>query len=82
MNTCKKSHDAGRTLDLTFFAVSKALDVIVGELWARRKARRVSSGKFTNFEIKIGNAADAVVFAASAAAITFSWFYLPDRLPV
>ncbi|KAI5852669.1 hypothetical protein DFP73DRAFT_602686 [Morchella snyderi] len=82
LNTCKKSHDAGRTLDLTFFAVSKALDVIVGELWARRKARRVSSGKFTNFEIKIGNAADAVVFAASAAAITFSWFYLPDRLPV
>lgn len=81
LNSRIKTDQAGRTLDLTFFAVVKALDVIIGELWARRKARRVSSGKFTKLEAKIGNVADAAVFAMSAAVIMFSWFYLPDRLP-
>lgn len=36
---------AGRSLDLTLFAVTRALDVIVGELWARRKQKRLAAGK-------------------------------------
>lgn len=81
LNSCNKPGQAGRTLDLTFFAVTKALDVVIGEIWARRKARRVSSGKFTKFEARIGSTADAAVFSLSTAVIMFSWFYLPDRLP-
>ena len=38
---------AGRTMDLTLFAVTRAFDVIVGELWSQRKARRVAAGKWT-----------------------------------
>jgi hypothetical protein len=36
---------AGRTMDLSLFAVTRALDVIIGELWSHRKARRTGSGK-------------------------------------
>lgn len=38
---------AGRTLDLTLFAVMRATDVIVGELWSRRKIRRIAAKKWT-----------------------------------
>lgn len=34
-------------MDLTLFAVTRATDVLVGELWAQRKARRIASGKWT-----------------------------------
>lgn len=39
----RPTHFAGRTLDLTLFAVMRALDVIVGELWSQRKDRRTSA---------------------------------------
>jgi hypothetical protein len=39
-------HFAGRTMDLTLFAVTRAVDVIIGELWAQRKARRISAGEW------------------------------------
>lgn len=81
LNSRNKPVQAGRTLDLTFFAVIKALDVVIGELWAKRKARRVSSGKFTKIEARIGSTADAAVFSLSTAVVMFSWVYLPDRLP-
>jgi len=38
---------AGRTMDLTLFAVTRAVDVIVGELWAQRKSRRAAAGQWT-----------------------------------
>lgn len=38
---------AGRTMDLTLFAATRALDVIVGELWSRRRVRRQASNKWT-----------------------------------
>lgn len=38
---------AGRTMDLTLFAVTRALDVIVGELWTQRKQRRTAGGTWT-----------------------------------
>jgi hypothetical protein len=38
---------AGRTLDLTLFGVTRAFDVIVGELWSQRKARKVATGSWT-----------------------------------
>ena len=38
---------AGRTMDLTLFAVTRALDVVVGDIWARHKARRLARNKWT-----------------------------------
>jgi hypothetical protein len=34
-------------MDLTLFAVTRALDVVVGDVWARHKARRLASNKWT-----------------------------------
>jgi hypothetical protein len=36
---------AGRTMDLTLFAVTRALDVIIGDLWSRRGSPANPSGK-------------------------------------
>lgn len=37
---------AGANLDLSLFAATRALDVIVGELWGRRKAKRLALRKW------------------------------------
>lgn len=72
---------AGRTLDLTLFAATRALDVIVGELWAHRKARRVASRSWTGLEALVGRLTDPAIFAASSALVMWAWFYEPTRLP-
>ncbi|KAI9767163.1 MAG: hypothetical protein M1839_004618 [Geoglossum umbratile] len=72
---------AGRTMDLTLYAVTRALDVVVGELWSSRKARRTAAGRWTRLESLIGHTADAGVFALSSGLVMWAWFYLPDRLP-
>lgn len=38
---------AGRTIDLTLFAATRAVDVLVGELWSQRRARRKAVQKWT-----------------------------------
>jgi len=45
-------HFAGRTIDLTLFAVVRAIDVVVGELWLRYKMTRSLSGKRVTVCIK------------------------------
>ncbi|KXJ96906.1 hypothetical protein Micbo1qcDRAFT_191538 [Microdochium bolleyi] len=72
---------AGRSLDLTLFAVTRALDVIVGELWARRKQRRLAAGKeWTAIEILLSKLADPAMFATSCSFIMWAWIYHPYRL--
>jgi hypothetical protein len=72
---------AGKTMDLTLYAVTRALDVVIGELWSKRKARRAAAGKWTRLESIIGHTADAGIFALSSGVVMWAWFYLPDRLP-
>ena len=43
----KATRFAGRTLDLTLFAATRAADVIVGELWSQHRARRNATQKWT-----------------------------------
>ncbi|KAH6982946.1 hypothetical protein BKA56DRAFT_631407 [Ilyonectria sp. MPI-CAGE-AT-0026] len=62
---------AGRTLDLTLFALARALDVVVGDLWARRKALRQAAHKLI----------DPLAFAASSGLAMWAWFYAPETLP-
>ncbi|KJR83915.1 uncharacterized protein SPSK_00254 [Sporothrix schenckii 1099-18] len=72
---------AGRTLDLTLFAVTRAVDVIVGELWARHKARRVAAGSWSSLEVLIGRLVDPAIFSMSSGLVMWAWFYAPSRLP-
>ncbi|KAI0484152.1 hypothetical protein GGR56DRAFT_11459 [Xylariaceae sp. FL0804] len=72
---------AGRTLDLTLFALMRALDVIVGELWARRRQRRVAARQWTWVESCISKLTDPSIFATSCALIMWAWFYSPASLP-
>ena len=44
---------AGKTLDLTLFAATRALDVLVGELWSQRRTRRMAQQKWTKVYIHI-----------------------------
>ncbi|RSL94712.1 hypothetical protein CDV31_014189 [Fusarium ambrosium] len=72
---------AGRTLDLTLFAVTRALDVVIGDLWSRHKARRVASQKWSKAERFVSKFVDPLVFAASSGLVMWAWFYHPKRLP-
>ncbi|KAF2963203.1 hypothetical protein GQX73_g10365 [Xylaria multiplex] len=72
---------AGRTLDLTLFAATRAVDVVVGELWSQRRQRRVSAGRWSWLDSFISNMADPSIFAASCALIMWAWFYAPSALP-
>ncbi|KAM0516699.1 hypothetical protein ACHAPE_005333 [Trichoderma viride] len=71
----------GRTLDLTLFAVTRAADVLVGELWSQHRGRRKATEKWTVIEQIISRITDPAVFAASSGLIMWAWFYSPDSLP-
>ncbi|WYZ37263.1 hypothetical protein EsH8_II_000769 [Colletotrichum jinshuiense] len=77
----KEVRYAGRTLDLTLFTLTRALDVVVGELWARRRARRLIEGKWTKAETAVSRLTDPCLFVTSCAFIMWAWFYHPSRLP-
>jgi hypothetical protein len=87
---------AGRTMDLTLFAVTRAIDVTIGELWSQRKVRKMATGKWTKVRIclifssmlmmlqteqAISSLTDSSIFATSCAFIMWAWIYSPDRLP-
>jgi len=77
----KSTRFAGRTMDLTLFAATRAVDVLVGEMWDRRKTRRIAAQKWTKAEAAISSLADSTIFASSCALIMWCWIYLPERLP-
>ncbi|KAF7895612.1 uncharacterized protein EAF01_009574 [Botrytis porri] len=72
---------AGRTLDLTLFAFTRAVDCIIGELWARRKSRRQFSGRWSRVDRTISSLTDPALFATSCALIMWAFIYTPARLP-
>ncbi|KAI1740569.1 integral membrane protein [Xylaria scruposa] len=72
---------AGRTLDLTLFAATRAVDVVVGELWSQRRRRRVAAGQWSWLDSFISKMADPSIFAISCALIMWAWFYTPCALP-
>ncbi|ROW17320.1 hypothetical protein VPNG_01191 [Cytospora leucostoma] len=77
---------AGRTLDLTLFAATRALDVIIGEIWSQRPSRRSPSASTTTragrvIDLVASGLTDPLIFAASSGIIMWRWFYLPTSLP-
>lgn len=77
---------AGRTLDLTLFAVTRAADVLIGELWARRRSHlstppRSSPSTARTLDRLTSTLADPLVFAMTSGLVMWNWFYSPDALP-
>ncbi|KAI9741270.1 MAG: hypothetical protein M1834_002987 [Cirrosporium novae-zelandiae] len=72
---------SGRTMDLTLFALVRALDVLLGSLWTTHKRRYPHTHAHSFLSRILSQYTDAFVFASSSALIMWSWFYLPERLP-
>lgn len=66
---------AGKTMDLTLFAIVRALDITVINAW-----NRLSAGKAARFCL-LPTITLPTLFLFSAASIMHSWFYSPSRLP-
>lgn len=60
---------AGRTMDLTLFAVVRALDVMVGEMWAQRKAFRLAVNHWHKLDGMVAYFTDPALFATSCSLI-------------
>lgn len=67
---------AGRTMDLTLFAIIRAMDVVVSSVWDK-----MSSKKRRSRLRVIPKVAPIALFCFSAATIMHAWFYSPLRLP-
>ena len=72
---------AGKTMDLTLFVATRAVETVVADIWSRHKTSRISKNSWTSTEAAISHLADAGVFAISAGTVMWAWVYLPDRLP-
>ncbi|KAK2742816.1 hypothetical protein FQN57_005107 [Myotisia sp. PD_48] len=77
-DTTTRPELAGRTLDLSLFAATRSVDLIVNFAWARLKRSKHIP---TRFQPIIPVVADTGVFATSAAIVMWAWFYVPERLP-
>lgn len=71
---------AGRTLDLTLFAATRALDVMIGELWSRRPTHPPGSTASTLDQLA-SNFTDPFIFALTSGIAMWHWFYHPASLP-
>ena len=72
---------AGRTMDLTLFTFTRAMDAMVCLAWSTWRHRRKTQNRVNVLEAIAPQLADAGAFAASSAIVMWAWFYLPERLP-
>ena len=73
---------AGKTVDFTLFALTRALDVIAVAIWTRTRSHPWHPEHRTPGLASLARyIADPAIFAFSAAVIMWSWFYSPTRLP-
>ena len=71
----------GQSLDLTLLVSVRAMDCLVGDVWTRYGAPRASKSKWSSAYSRVSQLSDAGIFAVSAGAVMWAWFYLPERLP-
>ncbi|ROV89231.1 hypothetical protein VMCG_09882 [Cytospora schulzeri] len=72
---------SGRTLDLTLFAATRALDVVIGEIWSRHRSRPSASTTTKTLGHVASRLADPLIFTTSSALVMWSFVYLPSALP-
>lgn len=75
------AHSAGKTIDLTLFAMTRAVETVIGDLWFRHKSFGTSSAALMRFQRLVSSFTDASVFAISSGVIMWSWIYHPNALP-
>lgn len=68
---------AGKTLDLTILAASRALDTVIIDLWRRSQSHRLPN----TTSKAISQHSSTLLFALSCGTIMWAWFYHPTRLP-
>ena len=68
---------AGKTLDLTILATSRALDTLIINLWRRFQSPYLS----TTTSKALTHHTSTFLFALSSCTIMWTWFYHPSRLP-
>ena len=72
---------AGKTIDLTVLAVTRALDAVVVNLWNKTNAYLPIKNPNVSVRSTVSRYTDTAVFALSSGTIMWAWFYLPERLP-
>ncbi|KAL4777397.1 hypothetical protein BDW60DRAFT_213018 [Aspergillus nidulans var. acristatus] len=72
---------AGRTMDLTLFTFTRALDSMACIVWSWVQHKRRGGHGWSKAISVIPGLADSAVFASSAAVVMWAWFYSPERLP-
>ncbi|KAL3469877.1 hypothetical protein BJX99DRAFT_240434 [Aspergillus californicus] len=73
---------SGRTMDLTLFTLTRALDSLVCISWSWGQKKRKSNSRWgAAADTVVPRLGDSAVFAASAAVVMWAWFYIPERLP-
>ena len=70
---------AGKTIDLTLFMTTRALEAVIVNAWRHRS--RQSSQPPSGFSKMLSHHADTALFVASCSTIMWSWFYYPEALP-
>lgn len=70
-------------MDLTLFAATRALDVIIGEIWSQRRRHLPPSHSKTTkgLDRATSQLVDPLVFSLASGVIMWSWFYSPESLP-
>ena len=79
-----KSHStiprqAGRTIDLTLFASTRALEAVIINIWRYRN--RQSPKPHSPLSKVLSYHTDTLIFVASCSTIMWNWFYYPSTLP-
>ncbi|KAL2850574.1 hypothetical protein BJY01DRAFT_233210 [Aspergillus pseudoustus] len=72
---------AGRTMDLTLFTFTRAIDSLACISWAWSRQKQKDSPRWALVDSLVPSLGDSAVFAASAAVVMWAWFYVPERLP-
>ncbi|KAL4785187.1 hypothetical protein BJX76DRAFT_325373 [Aspergillus varians] len=72
---------AGRTMDLTLFTFTRAIDSLACISWGWGQKKWKGDRRWVSVGSIIPGLADSAVFAASAAVVMWAWFYSPERLP-
>lgn len=70
---------SGRTVDLTLFAATRAMETLVVSIW-RHRASRYNPATSVWSSI-VSSHGDLMVFAFSSGTVMWSWFYCPEKLP-
>ena len=68
---------AGKTVDLTILAASRALDTLMINLWRRSQSHYPPTTTCN----AISQHSSTLLFALSSGTIMWAWFYHPTRLP-